>query len=359
MTRRIGIVLSTGDLRGVFAHTGFLLALEDLGVEYQAMAGSSAGAIVAGIVASGKPVAEFADWLKRLRVRDYWGRDSVATILYHVIVKRGRGYTGLISTDRLERTIAGLLVAKTFECCPVPLYLVATNLTKATREVFDSGEIAPRAVASAAIPALLKAKRIGDSVYVDGGVFDFTPRSAICCREKLDLLIVNEVRTSLDRSKGDNRFLEERWSLVQVIVRVLDALYEKETTRAESSVAACRCGCSARIITIAPSVAEMDRLRPEQGVAVMAQARREAHRLLPPLLKQAGVTEIDSSGDGTSVSIGPLTGGGAMEKDPVCGMQVDEKKAAKSGHQGKTFYFCSPSCKTTFDKSPDQFAKRA
>ena len=45
-----------------------------------------------------------------------------------------------------------------------------------------------------------------------------------------------------------------------------------------------------------------------------------------------------------------------MEKDPVCGMQVDERKAgATSSHQGKTYYFCSASCKVKFDKNPEQF----
>ncbi len=39
-----------------------------------------------------------------------------------------------------------------------------------------------------------------------------------------------------------------------------------------------------------------------------------------------------------------------MAKDPVCGMEVDEKSAAaKSEHMGKTYYFCSPGCKKTFD----------
>lgn len=45
-----------------------------------------------------------------------------------------------------------------------------------------------------------------------------------------------------------------------------------------------------------------------------------------------------------------------MAKDPVCGMQVDEKKAsAKTQHMGKTYYFCSPGCKATFDKNPVQY----
>lgn len=46
-----------------------------------------------------------------------------------------------------------------------------------------------------------------------------------------------------------------------------------------------------------------------------------------------------------------------MAKDPVCGMMVDEKKAKfKSEYNGKTFYFCAPSCKATFDKNPAKFA---
>lgn len=45
-----------------------------------------------------------------------------------------------------------------------------------------------------------------------------------------------------------------------------------------------------------------------------------------------------------------------MAKDPICGMMVDEKKAKfKSDFNGKTFYFCAASCKTTFDKDPAKF----
>ncbi len=47
-----------------------------------------------------------------------------------------------------------------------------------------------------------------------------------------------------------------------------------------------------------------------------------------------------------------------MAKDPVCGMTVDEKTAKlKSDYQGKTYFFCAASCKSTFDKSPEKFVK--
>ncbi len=47
-----------------------------------------------------------------------------------------------------------------------------------------------------------------------------------------------------------------------------------------------------------------------------------------------------------------------MAIDPVCGMEVDEKTAAAtSEYQGKTYYFCAPGCKTSFDKDPEKYLK--
>jgi YHS domain-containing protein len=47
-----------------------------------------------------------------------------------------------------------------------------------------------------------------------------------------------------------------------------------------------------------------------------------------------------------------------MEKDVVCGMQVDPAKAAGSSvYNGKTYYFCAKSCKTRFDANPQQYVK--
>ncbi|OLE90957.1 YHS domain-containing protein [Candidatus Bathyarchaeota archaeon] len=45
-----------------------------------------------------------------------------------------------------------------------------------------------------------------------------------------------------------------------------------------------------------------------------------------------------------------------MQKDPVCGMMVDEKKTKFiSNYEGKSFYFCSASCKTSFDNDPRRY----
>ncbi len=49
-----------------------------------------------------------------------------------------------------------------------------------------------------------------------------------------------------------------------------------------------------------------------------------------------------------------------MAKDPVCGMDVDEKKApARSEYKGKTYYFCAQGCKVAFDKEPEKYIGKA
>ncbi len=49
-------------------------------------------------------------------------------------------------------------------------------------------------------------------------------------------------------------------------------------------------------------------------------------------------------------------GGENLAKDIVCGMDLDEKTAKhKTTYQGKTYYFCAPSCKKMFEDNPSKF----
>lgn len=45
-----------------------------------------------------------------------------------------------------------------------------------------------------------------------------------------------------------------------------------------------------------------------------------------------------------------------MAIDPVCGMEVDESNAQwTSEYEGKTYYFCAPGCKRSFDNDPQNY----
>ncbi|HSE32281.1 MAG TPA: YHS domain-containing protein [Pyrinomonadaceae bacterium] len=46
------------------------------------------------------------------------------------------------------------------------------------------------------------------------------------------------------------------------------------------------------------------------------------------------------------------------QRDPVCGMEVEEQSAAgRSNYQGQSYYFCSENCKRQFDQNPQQYAR--
>jgi len=47
-----------------------------------------------------------------------------------------------------------------------------------------------------------------------------------------------------------------------------------------------------------------------------------------------------------------------MAKDPVCGMDVNEKKTKwKTSYAGKTYYFCAEGCKRRFEKDSKKYVK--
>ncbi|HZY31649.1 MAG TPA: YHS domain-containing protein [Candidatus Methylomirabilis sp.] len=48
-----------------------------------------------------------------------------------------------------------------------------------------------------------------------------------------------------------------------------------------------------------------------------------------------------------------------MAKDPVCGMMVDEKRAAATAvYEGTTYYFCAQMCKRAFEHTPEKYARK-
>lgn len=49
-----------------------------------------------------------------------------------------------------------------------------------------------------------------------------------------------------------------------------------------------------------------------------------------------------------------------MAKDPVCGMEVEEKRAAwKSEYKGKTYYFCASGCQKAFEENPEKYLEKS
>src|SRR2546423_14968417 len=95
---KIAIVLSAGYF-GFFAHAGFMLEIEEMGIDYSAIAGSSSGSVVAAMHASGISAAEIVELITSVRRKDMWDTIGVASVIGSLI-KRGRGRTGLLKGER-------------------------------------------------------------------------------------------------------------------------------------------------------------------------------------------------------------------------------------------------------------------
>lgn len=212
---RTVIALSAGYF-GFFAHAGFMMAIEELSIDYSAISGSSAGAIVAALHASGVPAAEIADALTTLRREDFWDSAGVTSVA-RALLRRGRGWTGWLRGERFEEIIRRHLRVERFEQCQAALYIVAFNLTAGCDETFTSGTIADKVRASCSYPFLISAKSIGENHYWDGGFLSKVPVEKMIEREKPDRVIVHYLPTR----KDDADFTRRDWSAVAMLEAAL------------------------------------------------------------------------------------------------------------------------------------------
>ncbi|HEB63746.1 MAG TPA: hypothetical protein ENJ07_04640 [Gammaproteobacteria bacterium] len=289
-TIKVGVVLSSGGGRGVFAHTGFLLALEQLGIEIGAIAGCSAGALVGGIHASGTDLQQWAKRLANVETRDYWTPDSWLCFFWQMAVYKGRGYTGISDNSAAIDFIRSNLDTQTFESCPIPFYSLATNLSQGDKMLFSSGELAPRIMASAAMPVLYRPVEIDGELFSDGATIELASTEAICCMHKLDALIVHHVSVCREGPEGVAHALRQPWSLVEILYLLLYRNRPWYLSDDALSVHHCRCGCGAPVIVVEPNLPEISWPLSKGGAEVQAAAKQQAESLLAPYLPITGST---------------------------------------------------------------------
>jgi len=283
-TPRIGVVLSSGGVRGVYAHTGFLQAIQDLGVPLAAAAGCSAGALVGGFIASGTLLEDWAATLAGITSRSFWTPDSLPRFLWEMTVHRGRGYTGLSDTRAALQFTRDNLAVKTFEECRYPFHVLAVNLGSGRKVVFYEGELAPRMTASAAMPVLYDPVRIDGEYYCDGALIDFAPTDAICCRHQLDVVIVHHVSQHFGIHRDLDMALKDSWAMLEIVNRLVFRDKPWYLTGELLSMQYCPCGCGAIVIAIEPELPMMRWPVTRGGDTVQRSAREQTGSLLQPYM---------------------------------------------------------------------------
>ena len=279
---KVGVVLSSGGGRGVFAHTGFMLALESLGIEVSAIAGCSAGALVGGIYASGTDLHEWSNRIASVPTNAYWTPDSRVRVFWQMVARKGKGYTGFSDTSSAIDFIRSNLKVQSFEACQIPFYALANNLSLGHKTLFSSGDLAPRIMASAAIPLLYRPVEIDGDWYSDGATIELASTEAICCKHKLDLLIVHHVSGRREGPQGLAHALQQPWTLLEMIYLLLYRKRPWYLADQTLSFHHCRCGCGVPVIVIEPDLPELAWPLSKGGVEVEITAQRQVETLLAP-----------------------------------------------------------------------------
>lgn len=219
---RIGLVLSGGGARGA-AHIGVLEVLDELHVPVDAIAGTSMGAVIGALYASGMSARDIAallssvDWQDAFRDRpkrtDLAFRRKQEDLDYLVNIPLGlkgrrllipRGLVqGQKLTQLLRRALLPASGAHDFDHLPTRLRVVATDLESGATVVMRDGDLVSAVRASMSAPGVFAPVEREGRLLVDGGLTDNLPVE-VARAMGVDVLIVVDTGFALQARKRLN-----------------------------------------------------------------------------------------------------------------------------------------------------------
>ena len=239
---RIGLVLGGGGARGA-AHIGVLRELERRRIPIDAIAGTSMGAIVGGLYASGmspdelEEVVVMMDWVDALS--DEASREDLSfrrkqdDAQYPINLELGLRDRelllpmGMIEGQKLDLILRELTIDVShiadFDELPIPFRAIATDIQRGEAYVMGQGDLAQAIRASMSVPGVFAPLRMNDHLLVDGGIVGNLPVDVIRQMD-VDIIIAVDVEFPLYTAT-------ELDSALAISEQMLTILIRKETLR--------------------------------------------------------------------------------------------------------------------------------
>lgn len=212
---RVGLVLSGGGARGL-SHVGVLKVLEEARVPVDLIVGTSMGAIIGGLYASGMNAAELereilaVDWgdvFERREPRQLLSQrrkeeDFELSPVLQLGFRNGefRLPTGAVSTRLLEMLLRRYTLPTrhlaTFDGLPTPFRAVATDMETGQPVVMDHGDLAAALRASMSVPGVFSPLEVEGRILGDGGLVNNLPVD-VARRMGADVIIAVNIGTPL------------------------------------------------------------------------------------------------------------------------------------------------------------------
>ena len=210
---KVGLVLSGGGAKGL-AHIGVLKVIDSLGIKVDYVAGTSMGAIVGGLYASGYNAEQLDSIFSNVDVdallQDFTPRGSKSFYekrndeIYALTLPFNKFKLGLPSGlskglynfNLLSSLTQHVSHVRDFKQLPIPFLCIATDAETGEKIVLDSGILAQNMIASGALPTLYSPVEINGRVLIDGGVVDNYPIEELKARG-IDIIIGVDVQDGL------------------------------------------------------------------------------------------------------------------------------------------------------------------
>lgn len=183
MQQSVSLVLSSGGARGI-AHIGVIEELERQGFEIKSIAGSSIGALVGGIYASGN-LKVYRDWMCNL------DKKAVFNLVDFTL-----STNGLVKGNKVIKELKKIVPDLNIEDLPISYTAVATDIKHKKEVVFEEGSLYEAIRASISVPTVFKPYMFDGKVLIDGGVLNPIPINRIK-RSNNDLLIAVDVNSPI------------------------------------------------------------------------------------------------------------------------------------------------------------------
>ena len=175
---RIGIALGSGGAKGL-AHILMLEVFDELGIKPHLIVGSSMGAVIGSLYASGLTGKDIRKVIDELVISK---NDRLGTVLFRKDLLKwinfldpNIGSGGLIDGESFIQHLHQSVRSTRFEELVIPLKVVATDFWRREQVVLESGDLLPAIKASMAVPGLFAPVRLNSKVLVDGGTVNPIP----------------------------------------------------------------------------------------------------------------------------------------------------------------------------------------
>jgi NTE family protein len=342
---RIGLVLGGGGARGA-AHVGVLKVLEKLQVPIDCVAGTSMGAIVGGLYASGLSPADIERELLTIDWENIFDDDPPRQEKQFrrkrdddtYLVKYRAGYSdgklklpvGLIQGQKFDLELSRLTLHVPdnidFDDLPIPYRAVASD-TGGHAVVLGSGSLARAIRASMAVPALFSAVEIDGKMLVDGGIANNVPVDVARELCGAEIVIVVDVGTGLLEQQEITSVLKMVDQLTRVLtVRNVEAQLASLTpgdvlitpdlgdvTSAQFTRAADAIAAGERA-----AAAFAQRLSALSAPAVAGPVRTpQPHRVAPPVIEWVRIDNQSRLGDDVIAALLPVSIGQPLDREAL------------------------------------------